>query len=160
MHMRNILVLMLSFLVFISCQESKKTFSKENEEIEAFLTQYKNLLKATKFDSVALLYVDSGFVSLADGKREVQTIDTVKAFYSRFPKTPNDFRWEKTRIDILSENAALVTGFFYWEDRNSPDTIKQSYTGVYVKTEKGWKIKHEHESLDFATIAKIISQPK
>ena len=154
--MRKLLSLLFLVTFSLSCQNSATPFHEERKEVEDFLGIYKQLLQNAKFDSVALLYVDTGFVSLADGKKEVQTIDSVKAFYSRLPKILNDFRWEDTRIDILSKKAALVTSFFYWLDKNSPDTTKQSYTGVFLKTDKGWKIMHEHESLDIATMVKII----
>ncbi len=154
--MRKILALSMLAVVYFSCGISASSYPKEKKEVEVFLDHYKQLLQNAKFDSVALLYVDTGFISLGNGEKAIQTIDTIKAFYSRFPKIPNDFHWENTRIDILSKGTALVTSFFYWHDKNSPDTTKMSYTGVFLKKNSNWKIMHEHESLDVATMTKII----
>jgi hypothetical protein len=147
----------LAFTFIFSCsQNTSQSYQTETKEIQDFLNNYKRLLQKAKFDSVALLYVDTGFVSLGSGAKDVSSLDTLKSFYSRFPKIENDFYWDDVRIDILNKNAALVTAFFYWHDKGSPDTTKQSYTGVYVKHANQWKIMHEHESVDFMTVAKII----
>lgn len=132
------------------------SYQQEKKEIESFLSNYKRLLQNAKLDSVALLYVDTGFISVGNGQIEIQTIDSIKSFYSRMPKILNDFRWGNTRIDVLCKNSALVTSFFYWHNKNELDTIKQSYTGVFIKKDNDWKIMHEHESLDILTMSKII----
>jgi hypothetical protein len=142
----------------VACKNSSPLYSEEKKEVEVFLDNYKQLLQNAKFDSVALLYVDTGFISIGGGDMAIQKIDSIKAFYSRFPKVQNDFRWENTRIDILSKNAALVNSLFYWHDKNSPDTTKFSYTGVFFKANNGWKIMNEHESIDVATLTKLIKR--
>ncbi len=148
----------LIIVITFSCKESSQPYSKEKKEVEVFLDNYKKLLRNAKFDSVALLYVDTGFVSNGHGEMATQNIDSIKAFYSRFPKVKNDFTWANTRIDILSKNTALVNSFFYWHDKNSPDTIKNSYTGVYIKKNNAWKIMNEHESIDLETLTKLIKK--
>ncbi len=150
------LIVSLVFVVILSCKNSPPSYTKEKKEVEVFLDNYKHLLQNANFDSVAMLYVDTGFVSIGSGAMTIQNIDSVKAFYARFPKILNDFRWENTRIDILSKDAALVNSFYYWHDKNSPDTTKFSYTGVFLKTNNGWKITNEHESIDVATLTKLI----
>ena len=142
--------------VAVSCKNSSPLYSEEKKEVEVFLEKYKQLLQNAKFDSVALLYVDAGFISIGGGDMAIQNIDSIKAFYSRFPKIQNDFRWENTRIDVLSKNAALINSLFYWHDKNSPDTTKFSYTGVFIKPQNVWKIMNEHESIDVATLTKLI----
>lgn len=154
--MMKLLSLSMFLAICISCKYSPPSYSKEESEVEIFLNKYKQLLQNAKFDSVALLYVDTGFISIGNGDIAIQNLDSIKAFYSRFPKIQNDFRWENTRIDILSPETALVNSLFYWHDKDSPDTTKSSYTGVFFKINNGWKIKNEHESIDFATLTKII----
>lgn len=145
-------------ITILSCQGSLHDYSKQEKEIKAFLDNYARLLQNAKFDSVALLYVDSGFISSGYGQINVQGIDSIKASYSRLPKITNDFRWENTRIKLLSQDAALVTSLFYWHDKDSPDTTKTSYSGVYLKSNTGWKIMHEHESLDLEVLRKMFKQ--
>ena len=156
--MRNLLILLILTIIITSCKNNAEKYHEEKNQIESFLDNYKHLLREAKFDSVALLYVDTGFVSSGNGEMAIQNIDSIKAFYSRFPKIQNDFRWDNTRIDILSKDAALVNSFFYWHDKNSPDTTKSSYTGVFYKTNNGWKIMSEHESIDIATLTKLIKK--
>jgi ketosteroid isomerase-like protein len=154
-----ILAVFFYSFIFHGCMQKPDTSYKEEKvEIENFMNNYKRLLQNAKFDSVALLYVDTGFVLLGNGQMDIQIMDSIKASYARMPKTPNDFSWEKMRIDILSKRSAFVTSFFYWDDKNKADAIKQSYTGVFIKTDNGWKIIHEHESLDVATMTKIIKE--
>jgi len=150
-------IIICCLLIVGSCkQNADSSYAQEKSEIENFMTHYKQLLQKAKFDSVALLYVDTGFVSLGNGQMLVQNIDSIKALYARMPKIENDFYWAKTRIDVLSKDAALVTSFFYWHDKNGSDTTKECYTGLFVKSGPTWKILHEHESLDVETIAKLI----
>jgi hypothetical protein len=156
--MRKLLALLLIMIIAVSCKNSPASYLKEKKEIQVFLNNYKQLLQSAKFDSVALLYVDTGFISIGAGEMAIQNIDSIKAFYSRFPKTQNDFRWDNTRIDILSKNAALVNSLFYWHDKDSPDTTKFSYTGVFFKTNNDWKIMNEHESIDIVTLTKLIKK--
>lgn len=156
--MRKLLVFPIIIAGTFSCKNSTPLYSKEKKEVERFLEKYKQLLQNAKFDSVALLYVDTGFISIGGGDMSIQKIDSIKAFYSRFPKTQNDFQWVNTRIDLLSKNAALVNSLFYWHDKNSPDTTKFSYTGVFFKTNNGWKIMNEHESIDVATLTELIKK--
>ena len=152
----------LAFVALIivtgSCERTTESYSKENKEIQVFLDNYKRLLRNAKFDSVALLYVDTGFVSMVNGEMAIRNIDSIKAFYASFPKVQNDFRWENTRIDVLSKNAALVNSLFYWHDKDSPDTTKSAYTGVFIKTNNHWKIVNEHESIDIATLTRLIKK--
>jgi hypothetical protein len=156
--MLKLLSLAFTFAFAVSCSYSTSSYFKEKKEIEVFLDDYKKLLQNAKFDSVALLYVDTGFISIGNGNMTIENIDSIKAFYSRFPKVQSEFRWENVRIDILKNDAALVNCHFYWHDKDSPDTTKSSYTGVFLKINNRWKIKNEHESLDFATLSRLIKK--
>ncbi len=156
--MKILLTGTLLIMIAISCKNSPSSYSDERKEIQAFLDNYKQLLRNAKFDSVALLYVDTGFISNGNATMAIQNIDTIKAFYSRFPKVQNDFTWTNTRIDILSNQAALVNSLFLWHDKNATDTSKLSYTGIFVKLNNTWKIMSEHESIDAAALMKQIQE--
>lgn len=156
--MKKVLAFAIVIMIMFACKESETSYAKEKKEVQDFLNNYKVLLRDAKFDSVALLYVDSGFVSNGQGEMATQNKDSIKAFYARFPKVKNDFMWKNTRIDILDKNVALVNSLFLWHDKGSSDTIKNSYTGVYIKKNNVWKIKSEHESIDTETFVKLIKE--
>src|SRR6516164_4042476 len=120
--MLKLIVFIMALITAISCRNSPSLYSKQEKEVEVFLENYKHLLQNAKFDSVALLYTDTGFISIGNGQMTIQNMDSIKAQYSRYPKVANDFRWENTRVNILSKDAALVNSTFYWHDLSSPDT--------------------------------------
>ncbi|NNM33014.1 MAG: SgcJ/EcaC family oxidoreductase [Gemmatimonadetes bacterium] len=60
---------------------------------------------------------------------------------------PGDLWWIQVDHEVLGPDAALTTGIIGWLDApNAADTLLISYTGLMVRTEDGWRIRHEHES--------------
>src|SRR5262245_48418392 len=135
--------------IIISCNSRQSPFNKETKEVQDFLAKYERHLQKNQFDSIPALYADTGFISLGNGEMSVESMDSIKAFYSRLPKDIDHFRWANTRIDILEKNTALITSLFYVHSIGNNDTLKQCYTGVLQCSAGKWRIKHEHESLDF-----------
>ena len=114
-------------------------------EIQRFMDDYAVKL-VNKTETVGELYYDSGVVFSGFGRNTFLPFDTIKLMYQRRPKTMDYFKWEDMKIDPLNENLALVTSFFYEHYIGRPDTSRLSYTGLFIRTPTGWKIKHEHES--------------
>lgn len=141
-------VLKLIFLVsMLGCAAKKSPLdkSKTKAEVQKFMDDYAVMLK-DQIENVGNLYYDSGAVMTFQGRSQFRVLDSLKSSYAKRPKTLKYFRWEGTRVDVLTEDAALVTAYFYWHSSRMADTAKFSYTGLLIKTPNGWKIKHEHES--------------
>jgi len=144
--MMKAIKLILLVLVF-GCTAEKTSIDKPKikAEVQKFMDDYAVMLK-DQIEKVGNLYYDSGAVMTFQGRTRFRVIDSLKASYARRPKTLEYFKWEDMRVDVLAEDAVLVTTNFYWHSRDMTDTAKLSYTGVLIKTQNGWKIKHEHES--------------
>lgn len=129
------------------CTSKTTTFEKPKikAEVQKFMDDYAVMLK-DQIDKVGNLYYDSGALMTFQGSSRFRVLDSLKASYARRPKTLEYFKWEDIRVDALAQDAALVTANFYWYSRGAADTAKLSYTGLLIKTQDGWKIKHEHES--------------
>jgi len=99
MRIGYVLMIALFFSFISECcgQKSSVGYDKEKKEIESFMSNYKRLLQNAKFDSVALLYVDTGCIFMGNGQIDIQTIDSIKSSYGRMSKEPNDFRWENNK---------------------------------------------------------------
>lgn len=60
---------------------------------------------------------------------------------------PGDLWWTQVDHDVLGQDAVLTTGIIGWlSPQNAADTLLISYTGLVVRTDDGWRIRHEHES--------------
>lgn len=143
--MKSVAKLMLVPMIVLVCmacgEQSKTNKLSRKQEIEAFMNNYADLLRAQDMAGIGNLYFENDIVMSGHGRYEVLMLDSVKARYVRSGGEPTRFRWDRTRIELLGDSAALVTAGFYWNDDGPA-----SYTGVFLKTKQGWKIKHEHES--------------
>jgi ketosteroid isomerase-like protein len=109
-------------------------------EITIFMDAYARMLRERDLDGMANLYADSASLSL-QGNNQMLSLDSIRAMYQKSSRERIAFRWEDLRIQAMGGLTVLVTAHFYWNDDGPA-----AYTGVFIKTEQGWRITHEHES--------------
>ncbi len=60
---------------------------------------------------------------------------------------PVEFTWRNVHIEALGPRSAIVCAQFLWRTATG-DSLLTSYTGVFVKDGRNWRIRSEHESPD------------
>lgn len=143
MKTNSIFFLLLLSLVGFQCTPKKEAVSNDTvkQELTQFMDAYANWLRTRDFEKIAAAYYDSGVVLSGHGASDFTPYDSILPMYQKQSTEPLMFTWEDIRIDPLSNDLALITARFNWNNSKG-----NSYTGVYIRTNSGWKIKHEHES--------------
>ena len=101
------------------------------------------------------LYPDSGRVISASGGRITTTRDSLESgirsfweFVGRNMQNPT-WIWGKPQVDVLSENAAVVTATYRIPHRTpagAPHTVAGAWTAVFAQRGGRWVIVQEHLS--------------
>lgn len=101
------------------------------------------------------LYPDRGRVISASGGRVTTTRDSlqagIQAFWEYVGRNMQEPRWVwgSSLVDVLSENAAVVTTTYRVPHRTpagDPHTIGGAWTAVFVRRDGKWMIVQEHLS--------------
>ena len=101
------------------------------------------------------LYPDSGRVISASGGRITTTRDSlesgIKSFWEFVGRNMQDPKWiwGKPQVDVLSENAAVVTATYRIPHRTpagEPHTVAGAWTAVFARRGGRWMIVQEHLS--------------
>ncbi len=159
--MKRLLVSFLLLIVLAGCQEKKDPPARvlPTDDLEGsvhdFMEEYGNLIREGNFDSVPFLYDTLGAIIIGGDKKEFHPMDSLKAKYGRYSKSKVYFKWDSMDVQMLDTSIALVASIFYWNQKPAKDTLKFYYTGVLIKQRERWKIKHEHESPDYASFKKF-----
>ncbi len=66
-------------------------------------------------------------------------------------KPPAQFKWHNVHIEALGPRASIVYAQFVWWT-GAGDSVLTSYTGVFVKDGRNWRIRSEHESPDLGQL--------
>jgi ketosteroid isomerase-like protein len=107
------------------------------------------------------LYPDSGRVISASGGRITTTRDSlesgIKAFWQFVGQNMQDPKWiwGKPQVDVLSDNAAVVTATYRIPHRTpagEPHTVAGAWTAVFARRGGRWMIVQEHLSEIPATV--------
>jgi len=107
------------------------------------------------------LYPDSGRVISASGGRMTTTRDSlesgIKAFWQFVGQNMQDPKWiwGKPQVDVLSDNAAVVTATYRIPHRTpagAPHTVAGAWTAVFARRGGRWMIVQEHLSEIPATV--------
>jgi ketosteroid isomerase-like protein len=141
--MRLTVTILLGAVVYVMLACVKPSAANERstiDDVRAFMANYDRMLQERDMEGIADLYADSALLSI-QGTSQMLSRDSIRAMYIKSSREPIDFRWEDIRIQPMNANVVLVTTVFYWGG-DGPS----SYTGVFLKTENGWRITHEHES--------------
>jgi hypothetical protein len=101
------------------------------------------------------LYPDSGRVISASGGRITTTRDSlesgIKSFWEFVGRNMQDptWIWGNPQVDVLSENAAVVTATYRIPHRTpagAPHTVAGAWTAVFARRGGRWMIVQEHLS--------------
>lgn len=158
MSIKTICLLAMMFIL-ISCQQKEKSQSTEGvkEEARGFMAHYQELLRQSKFDEVATLYHSDGAILTVHGENQFKSLNTIKSEYtSDMGDSILYFQWgDSLLVDVVKDDVVIVGNTFLAKSNTFPDTVNMLYAAVLVKTDKGWKIKHENEAPDMNTYKKI-----
>lgn len=114
-------------------------------EIREFFDSYAEDVRQHRREAIANRYDARGYFRMGHGsKRLVSFRDTKERYLTRWTG-PKSFEWKDLSIEVLSSDAAVVTGLF---DLESPSGQKAifSYTGLLTKQAGEWRIRVEDES--------------
>jgi len=101
------------------------------------------------------LYPDSGRVVSASGGRVTTTRDSlergIRSFYQYVGQNMQHptWNWGKPQVDVLSENAAVVTVTYnvpHHTPAGAPHTIAGAITAVFARRDGRWVVVQEHLS--------------
>ena len=143
-----------------SCKPTTVTVNRKAEldTVKQFYSDYAKALGSGNYKTVGELYTDSGAIIAAQGQIMYMSLDSIKAMYGVNPMPASDFRFDNLHAELLSDSSAMVNAEISWHMKDRPDTSRILYTAVLQKSNKGWKIRHEHESPDLKTMQQMMKR--
>jgi len=126
-------------------QPQQSATASVEREIREFFDSYAEDLRKHSGEAIANRYDSRGYYRMGDGNKQFVSFDDNKKRYLTSWAGPKTFDWKDLSIDILSPDAAVVTGLFDWQAGNGPKAT-YSYTGVLAKQSGNWRILVEDES--------------
>ena len=114
-------------------------------EVRLFFDSYAEDLRQHRRESIANRYDPRGVFFLGNGRKTLESFETVKNLYLTKWAGPKSFEWKDVSVEVLSPEAAVVVGRFEWQTA-SGQLLKFSYTGLLIKREGKWRIRVEDES--------------
>lgn len=153
-------IILCSLVIFGALQSCKPTTNRDEElnTIKRFYIDYAKALGSGNYKTVGELYTDSGAIIAAQGQIMTMSLDSIKAMYGINPMPASDFRFDNLHAELLSDKSAMVNAEIFWHMKDQPDTSRILYTAVLLKSSKGWKIRHEHESPDLKTVKQMLKR--
>ena len=106
-------------------------------------------------DRLASLYPDSGRVVSAGSGRVTASRDSLvrelAGFWERIGQNMREprFVWDTTFVDVLTPNAAVLTGVYHIPHRTprgEPHSVGGAWTALFVRRDGRWVIVQEHLS--------------
>lgn len=119
--------------------------SAAERSVREFFDSYAEDLRGHKREAIADRYDRRGVYMVGNGSKELVPFEQVKDRYLNKWSGPKAFNWKDLSVEIVSKNAAVVTGLFEWQTP-SGTTFKYSYTGLLIRQEGKWRIRLEDES--------------
>jgi hypothetical protein len=110
-------------------------------EVREFFDSYAEDLRRHRRQAIANRYDRHGYFRVGNGIKTLVSFDEVKHGYLTEWTGPKSFTWRDLSIDVLSPDAAVVTGLFDWQN-TSGWTVTYSYTGLVKKDSGNWLIRH------------------
>ena len=97
-------------------------------------------------------YLDSPETTFMTGPGVIRGLPTIReryraGYWKAGAQPPQLLRFEQLTVRSLDRDYALVTGRFLLTDRaNGSPAASGNFTLVYRRTDRGWKIIHDHSS--------------
>jgi len=137
--------------------QKQNDVASTEREIREFFDSYAEDLRQHRREAIANRYDARGYFRMGNGsKRLVSFADTKERYLTRWTG-PKSFEWKDLSIEVLSSDAAVVTGLFDLESA-AGQKATFSYTGLLIKQTGKWRIRVEDESVvpsNGYTISKI-----
>jgi len=143
------LILILLILIFTACGKCKNTQDIEAEK-KAILTVMNTQQKGWNRGNWNMYmsgYKKSGKIRFAGKGKCIYGWETLMKNYQKgYPdkSVMGVLTFSQQDITILSSTSALVFG--KWHLKQEKDELRGLYTLIWEKTDKGWKIVHDHTS--------------
>lgn len=159
MRLQTISVLAVAMLACTSGAVDRDLTAGEEDairlEIEQVMREAYDLSKPNAAERMIALYPKSGRVISANSGQTTTSRDTLEAAIRSFwnnvgvnMRNPH-WQWERLYVDVLSSNAAVVTGTYVIHHRNpqnQPHVLGGAMTAVFEKRDGRWVIVQEHLS--------------
>lgn len=149
--MYRFLLLSTFFLIVLGCNPTAKPdstdFSSDDQtSIETSLHKSAEDWNRSDLDAFMSLYDSSATFMMRAGPVGLDSTRSnyEKSYFSDSTKK-QDLRFSEILVRPLGQDHALVTGKFTLYGKNLPEQSGR-YTLVFVRTNGGWKILHDHSS--------------
>jgi len=145
MRIPLLLVLILPFAV----GSARRSPARDaNGEVQAVLDSMARDLTSNNRAALVARYDKRGVFFLGNWGAELVPFDSLPTqIYGSDWKPPARFTWHNVHVEALGAQTSIVYAQFVWWTA-AGDSVLTSYTGVFVKNGRNWRIRSEHESPD------------
>jgi len=119
--------------------------SETERSVRSFFDSYAEDLRGHKREAIADRYDRRGVYMVGNGRKSFETFENVRDRYLNKWSGPKSFAWKDLSVEVLSKDAAVVTGLFEWQTATGA-TFNYSYTGLLLRRDGKWRIRLEDES--------------
>lgn len=110
------------------------------------MASYEKDMQTKNRESLIARYHTNGVLMLGPGAEMVMSSKQLGDSYRTAWPGPDEFYWKGLHYRLLSHDAVLVEGAFFWKDSKMfPKGANSSYTGVLLKDRDQFKIRLELE---------------
>jgi hypothetical protein len=145
-----LLLLLILPLAVGSAMRSRAT--DENGPVQAVLDSIARDLTSNNRSALVARYDKRGAFFLGNWGAELVPFDSLPTqIYGSDWNPPAQFAWHNVHIEALGPRSSIVYAQFVWRTA-AGDSVLTSYTGVFVKEGRNWRIRSEHESADLGQL--------
>ncbi len=137
--------LLLILVGAITAAAQTQSMSGTERSVREFFDAYAEDLRGHKREGIADRYDRRGVYMVGNGSKALVPYEQVKDRYLTKWTGPKAFAWKDLSVEVVSKDAAVVTGLFEWQTAAGA-TFKYSYTGLLVRRDGKWRIRLEDES--------------
>ena len=135
---------------FATTAESKAEAPNTQKAIETVLTKQCDAWNKGDLDEFMKGYLHSEKTSYTSGGTEVWGYDALhdryQKKYGQSPETMGKLKFSELKVFPLGAKNALVIGHWHL-DPQKPPAVDGVFSLVFVKTNDGWKVMHDHTSV-------------
>ncbi len=117
-------------------------------EVETFMVEYAEDVSSRDAEAVASRYNRHGAYMMGNGRKRFTSFDSIRVRYQRqwANQVQRPFEFKDLSMEILGSDAVLVSAIFDWNQGDSLEALKMSYTGVLTRQDGALRILLEDES--------------
>ena len=122
-----------------------EAISETERSVRAFFDSYAEDLRGHNREAIADRYDRRGVYMVGNGRKSLEPFEHERDRYLNNWTRPKSFVWKDISVEVLSKDAAVVTGLFEWQTAAGA-TFNYSYTGLLIRQDGKWRIRLEDES--------------